>query len=225
VNRRIPARMRLRIASLALCSEQLRTRFNGSAKWRARLGSARKVPLVVPFREFQFRIGKELGAGDLRLEACDLRLEGAEARQPQASSDRQKRTIIHVGRGMKTSLSPHRRTGPNRSMFRKAYAKTSEAAQGQSRRKLRAASLHHVMANAMSWMAPGDILLLEWTTALRECVDPAFHAILACPSCGKLDFITQKQYSGTEPVVCAHNDCSCHFRIDQRHHLTYLPFN
>jgi uncharacterized protein YbaR (Trm112 family) len=77
----------------------------------------------------------------------------------------------------------------------------------------------------MSWMAPGDILMLERTTSLRACVDQAFYAILACPLCGKLDFITQKQYSGTEHVVCGHNDCSCHFRIDQRHRVTYLPIN
>jgi hypothetical protein len=80
------------------------------------------------------------------------------------------------------------------------------------------------MQEALSWMAPGDILLLE-RASLREFVDPLFHAMLACPSCGKLDLITQRQYSGTEPVICAHKDCCCHFRIDERQYLTYLPVN
>lgn len=75
----------------------------------------------------------------------------------------------------------------------------------------------------MTWMGPGDILLLEGTASLRKFVDSVFHAILACPLCGKLDLITQRQYSGTEPVICAHSDCSCHFRINQNHLLTYLP--
>jgi uncharacterized protein YbaR (Trm112 family) len=86
-------------------------------------------------------------------------------------------------------------------------------------------SLRYVMEESLSWMAPGDILILERTISLREFVDPAFYAMLACPLCGKLDLINQRQYYGAESVVCAHNDCSCHFRIDQRQHFTYLPVN
>ncbi len=75
----------------------------------------------------------------------------------------------------------------------------------------------------MEQMAPGDILLLEETVSLRAFVDSAFFAILACPVCGKLYLITQSQYSGTEPVICAHHNCSCHFRIGQRRSVIYLP--
>lgn len=77
----------------------------------------------------------------------------------------------------------------------------------------------------MDRMSPGDILLLALATSLRELVDPAFFAILACPLCGKLDLITQSQYSGTDSVICGYNGCACHFRIDHRHGLVYLPVN
>lgn len=91
--------------------------------------------------------------------------------------------------------------------------------------ELRIPYVRYVMQASMSRMVPGDILLLDGTTALRECVDPRFHALLACPSCGKLDFITKRQYFGTEPVLCGHHNCSCHFRIEQGRRLTYLPCN
>ena len=86
-----------------------------------------------------------------------------------------------------------------------------------------AVTLHHVMEESVEWMAPGDILLLDGAASLRALVDAIFFAILACPACGKLDLITQSQYSGTEPVICAHPNCSCHFRIGQRHTFTYVP--
>jgi uncharacterized protein YbaR (Trm112 family) len=81
------------------------------------------------------------------------------------------------------------------------------------------------MEESLTWMAPGDILLLNGTPSLRELVDPAFYAMLACPLCGKLDLISHRQYCGTDSVICAHDDCSCHFRIDQKQHFTYLPVN
>jgi hypothetical protein len=87
------------------------------------------------------------------------------------------------------------------------------------------ASLRYVMEESLSWMVPGDILILERAASLREFVDPAFYAMLACPLCGKLDLINQRQYYGAESVVCAHNDCSGNFRIDHKQHFTYLPAN
>lgn len=77
----------------------------------------------------------------------------------------------------------------------------------------------------MDRMSPGDILLLGLTASLRELVDPAFFAILACPFCGKLDLITQSQYSGTGSVICGNEACACHFRIEQQYGLIYLPAN
>lgn len=85
--------------------------------------------------------------------------------------------------------------------------------------------LRYIFEDGIDHMRPGDILLLHETQALRSIVDPAFFAILACPHCGKRDLITQSQYSGTEPVICGYNDCSCHFRIGDRHDLLYLPAN
>ncbi|HLI35701.1 MAG TPA: hypothetical protein VKW70_11690 [Terriglobia bacterium] len=86
-------------------------------------------------------------------------------------------------------------------------------------------SLHHVFQDSMDRMSPGDILLLDDNESLRDLVDPAFFAILSCPLCGKLDLITQSQYSGTESVICGYDDCSCHFRIEHKQTLIYLPVN
>ncbi len=85
--------------------------------------------------------------------------------------------------------------------------------------------LQHVAEESMNRMNPGDILLLDGVESLRDLVDPAFYAILACPVCGKLDLITQAQYSGNGSVICDYDDCSCHFRIGRRHDLIYLPVN
>lgn len=130
---------------------------------------------------------------------------------------------------MKPPEPPGRRTTPKgavaRTARRNAPATKRQPLLGHFERELRTASLNYVTEESMSRMVAGDILLLEGTTSLRACVAPAFYAILACPLCGKLDLITQKQFFGTDAVVCAHKDCSCHFRIDLRHRVTYLPVN
>lgn len=87
------------------------------------------------------------------------------------------------------------------------------------------AALRHVFEESMELMRAGDILLLDGTQSLRDLVDTAFFAILACPLCGKLDLLTQSQYSGTETVICGYDDCSCHFRINGRQEISYLPAN
>ncbi|MGH9401786.1 MAG: hypothetical protein ACRD2P_06740 [Terriglobia bacterium] len=87
------------------------------------------------------------------------------------------------------------------------------------------AALRHVFEESMELMRPGDILLLDGTQSLRELVDTAFFAILACPFCGKLDLLTQSQYSGAETVICGYDDCTCHFRINGRQEIAYLPVN
>ncbi|MGH9396445.1 MAG: hypothetical protein ACRD18_06290 [Terriglobia bacterium] len=88
-----------------------------------------------------------------------------------------------------------------------------------------AAMLHYVFEESMEMMARGDIILLDGTESLRELVDTAFFAILACPFCGKLDLVTQSQYSGTETVICGYDNCACHFRINGRQEIDYLPAN
>lgn len=85
--------------------------------------------------------------------------------------------------------------------------------------------LRHVYEEAMELMRPGDILLLDGTQSLRDLVDTAFYAILACPICGKLDLLTQAQYSGTDTVICGYDDCTCCFRIHQRQEIAYLFAN
>lgn len=86
-----------------------------------------------------------------------------------------------------------------------------------------AAVLHYVFEGSMETMTRGDIILLDGAESLRELVDAAFFAILACPFCGKLDLVTQSQYSGTETVICGYDDCACHFRINGRQEIGYLP--
>ncbi|HLI30489.1 MAG TPA: hypothetical protein VKV79_05240 [Terriglobia bacterium] len=122
---------------------------------------------------------------------------------------------------------------PNRNRLAPQYAQRLQALQESSTEIVRdgvaprepAASLQHVAEESMNRMSPGDILLLDSAESFRDLVDPAFYAILACPICGKLDLITQAQYSGIGSVICDYDDCSCHFRIGQRHALIYMPVN
>ncbi|MGH9440523.1 MAG: hypothetical protein ACRD22_22345 [Terriglobia bacterium] len=88
-----------------------------------------------------------------------------------------------------------------------------------------AATLRYVFEESMGSMIHGDIILLDGTESLREVVDVAFFAILACPFCGKLDLVTQAQLSGTDTVICGYEDCACHFRINGRREIGYLPVN
>ncbi len=85
--------------------------------------------------------------------------------------------------------------------------------------------LRHVFEESMELMHPGDVMLLDGAQTLRELVDTAFCAILACPFCGKLDLLTQPQYSGTDTVICGYDDCACHFRIRGGRDIAYLPVN
>ncbi|MGH9455243.1 MAG: hypothetical protein ACRD2O_14880 [Terriglobia bacterium] len=85
--------------------------------------------------------------------------------------------------------------------------------------------LRYVREESVGEMDAGDIILLEDTTDLRSKVDSGFYAILACPQCGHLDLISQAQYSGAISVLCGHQDCSCHFKIQDRIRLAYLPIN
>ncbi len=88
-----------------------------------------------------------------------------------------------------------------------------------------AATLRYVFEESMGTMIHGDIILLDGTESLREVVDAAFFAILACPFCGRLDLVTQAQLSGIDTVICGYEDCACHFRINGRREIGYLPVN
>jgi hypothetical protein len=82
-----------------------------------------------------------------------------------------------------------------------------------------------VKEDAVGEMKPGDMILLEETSALRAPLDSGFYAILACPQCCHLDLITQAQFAGAASVLCGHADCSCHFNIIEKTSLAYLPLN
>jgi hypothetical protein len=72
-------------------------------------------------------------------------------------------------------------------------------------------------------MAPGDIVLLDDYSYLRESLGLNFVAVLACPLCGAPSLITSAQYSGAAPVVCGSQTCSGLFRIIDEAQIVYLP--
>ena len=85
--------------------------------------------------------------------------------------------------------------------------------------------LHHVDESSLATMAPGEVLLLDDVVSLRNAIEPAFFAVLACPLCGARALITLAQYFGTVPVMCGSKTCSGLFRIVNQDSLVYLPAN
>jgi hypothetical protein len=61
-------------------------------------------------------------------------------------------------------------------------------------------------------MEPGSLFVLENAGQVGDHDDP-YWAVLACPECGTLGLITQKQVSGLIPVICGSNKCSAQFMI------------
>jgi hypothetical protein len=130
---------------------------------------------------------------------------------------------IKASQSTKKNTAGPREAGRAKSLLR-VMGLDREGAQG-IRPKSPVPFLHHIPEESMERMGAGDILLLDATISLRSLVDSVFYALLACPACGKLELITQSQYSGTEAVICGHSDCSSHFRITQKRHFNFLPVN
>ena len=61
-------------------------------------------------------------------------------------------------------------------------------------------------------MEPGSLFVLENAGQVGDHEDP-YWAVLACPECGTLGLITQKQVSGLIPVICGSDQCSAQFTI------------
>ena len=61
-------------------------------------------------------------------------------------------------------------------------------------------------------MEPGSLFVLENAGQVGDQDDP-YWAVLACPECGTLGLITQKQVSGLIPVICGSDKCSAQFMI------------
>src|ERR1700687_616026 len=61
-------------------------------------------------------------------------------------------------------------------------------------------------------MQPGTMFVLENAGEIGEQEDP-YWAVLACPSCGTLGLITQKQMAGLLPTICGSAQCSAQFFI------------
>ena len=85
--------------------------------------------------------------------------------------------------------------------------------------------LHHVDESSLATMAPGEVLLLDDVVSLRNAIEPAFFAVLACPLCGERTLITLAHYFGTIPVMCVSKKCPGIFRIVSQELLVYLPVN
>lgn len=61
-------------------------------------------------------------------------------------------------------------------------------------------------------MEPGTLFILENAGQVGEPDDP-YWAVLACPECGTLGLITQRQMRGLVPVICGSAECSAQFII------------
>jgi hypothetical protein len=94
-----------------------------------------------------------------------------------------------------------------------------------SEERARPLTLRHVGEDSLASMQPADVVTLDGSESLRQSVDPAFFAVLACPGCGALSLITFQQYFGIIPVICASRLCPCRFRIADESQLVYLPVN
>ena len=84
-------------------------------------------------------------------------------------------------------------------------------------------ALCHVDESSISAMVPGDIFLIDELKSAGLGIEPAFHAILACPLCGNQGLVSTAQYFGFAPVICAARACSGLFRIIDGERLVYLP--
>jgi hypothetical protein len=84
-------------------------------------------------------------------------------------------------------------------------------------------ALCHVDESSISAMLPGDIFLIDELKSAGLGIEPAFHAILACPLCGNQGLVSTAQYFGFAPVICAARACAGLFRIIDGEHLVYLP--
>ena len=86
-------------------------------------------------------------------------------------------------------------------------------------------NLHHVNEDHLDSLEPGDAILLDHAPTLRGQAPLAFHAVIACPSCGVSGLITRQQYFGAVPVICRSDSCACRFRIQEQSAIIYLPVN
>jgi hypothetical protein len=84
-------------------------------------------------------------------------------------------------------------------------------------------ALRHVDESSISAMLPGDIFLIDELKSAGLSIEPAFHAILACPLCGNQELVSTAQYFGFAPVICGARACPGIFRIIDGERLVYLP--
>jgi hypothetical protein len=117
-----------------------------------------------------------------------------------------------------------RRNRPESKMPRRRSAE-KPAALTRREMKSPAAALHHADEPWLSAMKPGDVILLDDAVTLREAIDPAFFAVLACPFCGTPGLITLPQYFGATPVMCGSKDCCGLYRIVDQCRFASLPVN
>ena len=71
-------------------------------------------------------------------------------------------------------------------------------------------------------MEPGSLFVLENAGEVGNHDDP-YWAVLACPECGTLGLITQRQISGLIPVICGSDKCPAQFHILNEQVIPRLP--
>jgi hypothetical protein len=73
-------------------------------------------------------------------------------------------------------------------------------------------------------MGPGTIFILEndGKVASDDPADP-YWAVLACPGCGTLGYITRQQIAGLRSIMCGSTECSCELFISNRRERE-IPF-
>ncbi len=73
-----------------------------------------------------------------------------------------------------------------------------------------ASAVNFVDAWIPELIEPGSVLLLN-NTSDDLGSGSSFCALLNCPSCGRMEVLTEEQFAGQIPVVCGGVDCPAQF--------------
>lgn len=71
-------------------------------------------------------------------------------------------------------------------------------------------AVHFVDAWIPRLVEPGSVLLLNNATD-DPAANSSYCALLTCPSCGRMELLTEEQFTGHEPVTCGGAGCPAQF--------------
>lgn len=75
-----------------------------------------------------------------------------------------------------------------------------------------ASAVNFVDAWIPDLVEPGSVLLLN-NTSDDPGASSSFCALLTCPNCGRMEVLTEEQFTGQVPVVCGGLDCPVQFYL------------